>query len=128
MNVGLQLRKEWNHNGDLGMKESYDVNFNVSPVWHFPFTLGGARLAFDGFADYNTAKGQDVAGHDTKPEFITRPQLKLDVSRIVGQKAGVLELGVGFQVPGTTCSARTRIAFRGPRSSRPSSPWPCTCR
>ena len=97
VNVGLQLRKEWNHNGDLGMKESYDVNFNVSPVWHVPFTLGGAQLAFDGFADYNTAKGKDVGGRDTKPEFITRPQLKLDISRIVGQKARVLEIGVGFQ-------------------------------
>ena len=40
LNVGLQLRKEWNHNGNLGKNESYDVNFNIEPVWHVPFRVG----------------------------------------------------------------------------------------
>jgi hypothetical protein len=97
LNVGLHLRKEWNHNGNLGKNESYDVNFNIEPVWHFPFRVGPVRLAFDGFADYNTPKGKDAAGRDTRAEFITRPQLKLDISRVVGQQARVLELGVGFE-------------------------------
>ena len=48
-------------------------------------------------ADLNTPKGKDAAGHDTHTEFIIRPQLKLDISRIVGQKERVLEAGVGFQ-------------------------------
>jgi hypothetical protein len=97
LNVGLHVRKEWNHNGNLGKNESYDFNFNIEPVWHFPFRIGGARLAFDGFADYNTPKGKDAAGRDTRAEFIVRPLLKLDISPVVGQKAHVLELGVGFQ-------------------------------
>lgn len=97
LNVGLQFRKEWNHNGNLGKNESYDVNFNIEPVWHVPFRVGPVRLAFDGFADYNTPKGKDAAGRDTRAEFITRPQLKLDISRVVGQQARVLELGVGFE-------------------------------
>jgi hypothetical protein len=97
LNVGLHLRKEWNHNGNLGKNESYDVDFNIEPVWHFPFQIGGARLAFDGFADYNTPKGKDAAGRDTRAEFIARPLLKLDISPVVGRKAHVLELGVGFQ-------------------------------
>ena len=97
VNVGLHLRKEWNHNGDLGMAESYDVNLNIEPVWHLPFTLGKARFAFDGFADFNTAKGEDVGGRGTRPEFITRPMLKLDISPLVGRKAHLLEVGVGFQ-------------------------------
>jgi hypothetical protein len=97
LNVGLHLRKEWNHNGNLGRNESYDVDFNIEPVWHIPFRIGGARLAFDGFADYNTPKGKDAAGRDTCAEFIARPLLKLDISPVVGQKAHVLELGVGFQ-------------------------------
>jgi hypothetical protein len=96
VNVGLHVRKEWNHNGNLGRNESYDVDFNIEPVWHIPFRLAGARLAFDGFADYNTPKGKDAAGRDTRAEFLTRPQLKLDVSRLVGQQSRVLELGVGF--------------------------------
>jgi hypothetical protein len=97
LNVGLQLRKEWNHNGNLGVRESYDVNFNVEPVWHFPFRIGPMQMAFDGFADYNTPKGKDAAGRDTRAEFITRPQLKVDISRVVGRQAHVLELGVGFE-------------------------------
>jgi nucleoside-specific outer membrane channel protein Tsx len=97
VNVAFQLRKEWNHNGHLGVNESYDVDFNIEPVWHIPFQIGGARLAFDGFADYNTAKGKDAAGRATRAEFITRPLLKLDISPLVGQKSHVLEIGVGFE-------------------------------
>jgi hypothetical protein len=97
VNVGLQLRKEWNHNGNLGVNESYDVNFNVEPVWHLPFRLGPAHFALDGYADYNTAKGKDGAGHGTRPEFIARPLLKVDVSPLVGLKSRVLEIGVGFE-------------------------------
>jgi len=97
INVGLQLRKEWNHNGNLGKTEAYRLGFNIEPVWRIPFRIGRARLSFDGYADYNTAKGQDGAGHDTRPEFITRPQLKLDISNLVGSGSRVLELGIGFE-------------------------------
>jgi hypothetical protein len=97
LNVGLHVRKEWNHNGNLGVNESYDVDFNVEPVWHLPFRIGAARLAFDGFADYNTAKGKDAAGRDTRAEFIARPLLKVDVSPVIGLTSQVLELGVGFE-------------------------------
>ena len=97
LNVGLQLRKEWNHNGNLGVTESYDLGFNIEPVWHVPFRLGRAQLAFDGFADYNTPKGKDAAGRATRAEFIARPLLKLDISRIVGARARLLEAGVGFE-------------------------------
>ena len=44
----------------------------------------------------DTAKGKDAAGRDTRAEFLTRPQLKLDVGSMVGRRARVLELGVGF--------------------------------
>jgi hypothetical protein len=95
LNVGLHIRKEWNHNGQMGVNESYDVNFNVEPVWHIPFRIGGARLALDGFAGYNTPKGRDAAGRETRAEFLARPLLKLDVSPLLGVKSKVLELGVG---------------------------------
>jgi hypothetical protein len=96
-NVALQLRKEWNHNGHLGTTESYDLGFNVEPVWHLPFRIGGAALAFDGFAAYNTPKGKDAAGRDTKAELIARPLLKLDVGALTGLRPRLLELGVGFE-------------------------------
>jgi len=59
-------RKEWNHNGHPGKNESYDVDFNIEPVWHLPFRIGGAGLAFDGCADYNTPRGKDAAGRDVR--------------------------------------------------------------
>jgi hypothetical protein len=97
VNVALQLRKEWNHNGHLGVSESYDVGFNVEPVWHLPFRLGRTQLALDGFAAYNTAKGKDAAGRDTRAELIARPLLKIDLGTLAGRKARVLELGVGLE-------------------------------
>ncbi len=97
MNAGLHLRKEWNRNGELGLNESYAVDFNLEPVWHIPFQIGGVWLAFDGYADYNTPKGKDAAGHETRAELITRPMLKLDVGRLVGGAPRLLELGVGFE-------------------------------
>jgi len=97
VNVAFQLRQEWNHNGLLGVTEKYDLDFNVEPVWHIPFRVGGVRFAFDGFADYNTPKGKDAAGRETRAEFITRPLLKLDLGALLGQPPRVLELGVGFE-------------------------------
>ncbi|MBL8142575.1 MAG: hypothetical protein JNM38_15760 [Acidobacteria bacterium] len=97
VNVAVQVRQEWNRNGILGRVEDYDVGVNISPAWNIPFRIGGARLVFDGFADYNSAKGRDVTGHQTKAEFLARPQLKLDISRLAGQPSRVLELGVGLE-------------------------------
>lgn len=96
VNVALQLRKEWNHNGHLGVTESYDLGFNVEPVWHLPFRLGRVPLALDGFAAYNSPKGKDAAGRDTRAEIIARPLLKLDVGALLARKPRLLELGVGF--------------------------------
>ena len=97
LNVGTNVRKEWNHNGFTGMAESYDPSFSVEPVWHVPFKVGGAKLAFDGFAGFNSAKGKDSSGDETRPAFVTRPQLKLDASRLLGLDREVLEAGVGFE-------------------------------
>lgn len=97
VNVAVQVRQEWNRNGILGRDEDYGVGVNISPVWNIPFRIGGAQLVFDGFADYNSAKGRDVTGHQTKAEFLARPQLKLDISRLAGQPSRVLELGVGLE-------------------------------
>jgi nucleoside-specific outer membrane channel protein Tsx len=96
-NLGLQLRKEWNHNGLLSRNERYDVGFNLEPVWSIPFRIGAARLDFSGYADYNTAKGRDVYGQQTHVEFIARPQLKIDVGAAFAMAPGTLELGVAYE-------------------------------
>jgi nucleoside-specific outer membrane channel protein Tsx len=80
----------------MSPRDAY-LNFNIEPVWHFPFRIGGARLAFDGYADYNTPKGKDASGHETRAELITRPLLKLDIGSVFGLESRLLELGIGLE-------------------------------
>ncbi len=98
LNVGISVRKEWNHNGHAGAVERYRTNANVAPIWHIPFGLGRVRLAFDGTASFSTSKGKDAAGRETVPEFMSRPQLKLDLGPVVGGKPGIAELGIGVEI------------------------------
>lgn len=96
VNVGLHYRREWNHEGVLGKAENYDPNFNVEPTWLLPFALGKAHLAYSGFAEYNTAKGKDSFGTETKPEFLLRNYLSVDVGTVMFGRAQMLELNGGF--------------------------------
>lgn len=97
LNVALQLRQEWNRNGMLGKNEHYDLGFNIEPFWNFPFHIGRAEFVFDGFIDYNSTKGQDVSGRDTRAEFIVRPQLQLDIGSAFGLSRNVLALGIAAE-------------------------------
>lgn len=96
LNLGVHYRKEWNHEGVLGKAENYDLNFNVEPAWLLPFSLGRAHLAYSGFAEYNTAKGRDSFGTETKPEFLVRNYLSVDVGSVMFGRAQMLELNGGF--------------------------------
>jgi len=97
LNVGLHFRKEWNHEGVLGRNESYSPGFNLEPTWAVPFSLLGAKLTFDGFADLNTPKGNDSFGSPTHTEFITRPFLWMDLAPLLHGKPHVIEAGAGFE-------------------------------
>ncbi len=45
------------------------TSVQLTAVWNVPFTLGGAELTFEGFADYITEEG------DLERQFLTQPQL-----------------------------------------------------
>lgn len=96
-NLGLQARKEWNHNGILGTSENYDVGFNVEPTWSIPFRIARLRFVFDGYADYNTSKGRDAFGQPTHAEFLARPQIRFDIGEALGHPPNVVQLGVGIE-------------------------------
>lgn len=96
VNVGLHFRKEWNHEGVLGKPENYDPDFNVEPTWLLPFELGKVHLAYSGFAEYNTAKGKDSFGTETKPEFLLRNSVNIDVGALAFGRAQMMELSGGF--------------------------------
>jgi hypothetical protein len=95
-NVGLHLRKEWNHEGVLGRSESYDPGFNIEPTWMMPFVLSKAHFAFSGFADYNTPKGKDSFGTPTVGEFLIRSVVAMDVGGMLLGKSRLLDLSGGL--------------------------------
>ena len=96
LNVGIHVRKEWNHEGVLGKSEDYDPDFNIEPTWLLPFKVGKAHLAYTGFADYNTQKGKDSFGSATAPEFLVRNYVALDVGGLLLHRPQVLDLNGGF--------------------------------
>jgi len=96
VNVGLHYRKEWNHEGVLGQVEDYEPNFNVEPTWLLPFALGKAHLSYSGFAEYNTAKGRDSFGTETRPEFLLRNSVNIDVGLLMFGRSQMVDLSGGF--------------------------------
>lgn len=95
-NVGLHLRKEWNHEGVLGKSENYSPDFNVEPAWLLPFAIGKLRLAYSGFADYNTRKGKDSFGSPTAPEFLIRSAVSADAGAALFHRSQLVEVSAGL--------------------------------
>ncbi len=96
LNLGIHFRKEWNHEGVLGKSEDYHPDFNLEPTWMLPFTIGKVHLAYTGFADYNTPKGDDSFGSKTVPEFLLRSAVSADVGALFCGRAQLLDLNAGF--------------------------------
>lgn len=94
-NVGLHLRKEWNHEGVLGKPENYNVDFTVEPAWLLPFSIARMHVAWSGFADYNTQKGKDSFGSPTAPEFLIRSTVSADVGAAQFHRTQLLDLSGG---------------------------------
>jgi hypothetical protein len=95
-NVGLHLRKEWNHEGVLGKSEHYDPDFNTEVNWMVPFTLGKMHLAWAGFADHNTPKGKDSFGSKTEGEFLVRSAVSVDAGQFLFRRAQLLDVSGGL--------------------------------
>ena len=95
-NLGLHLRKEWNHEGVLGKAENYDPDFNFEPTWMVPFAIGKMHFAYSGFADYNTRKGKDSFGSATAPEFLIRSAVSVDVGAALLHRAQLVDVSGGL--------------------------------
>lgn len=95
-NVGVHMRKEWNHEGVLGKSEDYDPDLNIEPTWMLPFTIGKVHVAYTGFADYNIQKGKDSFGSKTVGEFLLRNVVTLDVGALLFGRARLVNLDGGF--------------------------------
>ena len=76
--------------------------WQITPVWLFPFALGGAKLSIGGFMDYAGAEG------GRRPNLLFVPQLLLDLGAL-WDVPGRLQAGVEyswwknkFGLPGVT--------------------------
>ena len=98
LNIGVHVSKEWNNNGIAGGLAAQGlpgfhtpVNFHATPefefVWLYPLAFTGLPLDFRGFMNIVAPKGKDGFGNQTAWEVLARPQLQLDVGKLMGLKS-----------------------------------------
>jgi len=61
-----------------------------------PFKVRKEHLSYGGFADYDTAKGNDSSGSKTAAEFLLRNTLARDVGTLLFGRAQLVDLCAGF--------------------------------
>lgn len=97
LDIGVHVSKEWNNNGIAGNLATLNIpdthfktptNFHATPefefVWLYPLAFTGLPLDFRGFLNLVAPKGKDGFGNQTAWELLTRPQLQLDLGKMIG--------------------------------------------
>lgn len=83
--------------GDNKNDISFDPYYIVSVAWGVPFQAGPVPMKFQGFGNYNGAKGKDYFNAETKPEVLVRTSLMVDVGQLAFDKSNTLWAGVGYE-------------------------------
>ncbi len=100
LTVGVHFSKEWNNNGIAGALAAQGVpgvhtpvSFSPAPefelVWLYPLAFTGLPLDFRGFLNAVGPKGQDGFGGNTYWEILSRPQINLDLGKMLFNKPHV---------------------------------------
>lgn len=100
VDLSLLWGKEWNHCGASFCQRqdiAFDPQWIVSLAWGVPFQLGAVPMKFQGFANYNSKKGPDYNGKETKPEFLLRTSVMADVGKLMFDKKNTLWAGIGYE-------------------------------
>lgn len=95
LDVSAFYAHERNRNGfkPAGQKDVTFSDYTVYNVsWGLPFDVGAVPMKFQGFANYNTAKGQG-----TDYEILARPSLMVDVGQLAFNKSNTVWAGVGYE-------------------------------
>jgi nucleoside-specific outer membrane channel protein Tsx len=116
LNIGVHISKEWNNNGIVGRT----VNFSAAPefefVWLFPMAFTSLPMDFRGFANVVLPKGKDGFGNHTYTEILSRPQLQLDVGKMLFNRPHVPDLYLALELwlhkfgNGSNVSGSTEVA------------------
>jgi hypothetical protein len=94
LNIGVHISKEWTHNGFSSCPGSCGkggpIDFDPAPefefVWLYPLAFTGLPLDFRGFMNIVLPKGTDGFGGHTYTEILARPQLQLDIGKMLYNK------------------------------------------
>lgn len=113
LNLGVHISHEWNYNGFAvfhppaapGAAPTFtgkSTDFNWTPeleaVWLFPLTFTGLPLDFRGFANVIFPKGNGgVVGNTNVMEVLARPQLQLDIGKILFNKPHFPDIYFAFE-------------------------------
>jgi hypothetical protein len=95
LNIGVHISHEWNHNGfsdcpiacGKGGPVSFDPSAEFEFVWLYPLSFTGLPLDFRGFMNVVLPKGKDGFGNHTYTEILARPQVQLDLGKILYGKS-----------------------------------------
>jgi len=103
LDVSLLYGRESNHCG-LGAPAcptadiTFDPQWILSAAWGIPFEAGPVPLKFQGFVNYNSAKGKDYADVETSAETLMRTSLMVDVGQLVASKKNTVLVGLGYEL------------------------------
>jgi hypothetical protein len=98
---------EWNNNGFSNCPNACfvhggPVSFSPAPevefVWLFPMTFTGPPLDFRGFMNIVGAKGKDGFGNNTYIEILARPQLQLDLGKMLFNKPNTPDVYLALEL------------------------------
>jgi nucleoside-specific outer membrane channel protein Tsx len=99
LHIGVHVHHEWNHDAFSDCPNACGagdpVNFNTTAdfeiVWLFPLPFTGLPLDFRGFTDIVLPKDVDGNGNQTATEVLARPQLNLDIGKLMFAKPRKLD-------------------------------------
>jgi nucleoside-specific outer membrane channel protein Tsx len=97
LDVGVHLSHEWNYNGIVGKSVDFDTTPEFEVVWLFPLTFTNLPMDFRGFANLILPKGKDGFGANTAAEILARPQIQLDVGKLLFGKPHVPDIYFAFE-------------------------------
>lgn len=86
MNLGVHAYKEWNANGIVGRNVSFAMAPEFELVWLYPLSFMPWPMDFRGFMNITGPKGKNGFGNNTYWEILARPQLQLDVGKLLFNK------------------------------------------
>jgi hypothetical protein len=97
LNLGIHLSHEWNYNGITSRAVDFAPAAEFEAVWLFPMSFTGLPMDFRGFANLIMPKGKDGFGAETVVEILARPQINLDVGKLLFGKPHVPDVYFAFE-------------------------------